>query len=129
MCWRCALFLPDDRLHSSCGSEASAHDGDVAAIRTCACSLCVDISSICPVQSGKTKFAIENSTRTRIVLADTRIHILGSFQNIRMARCTSRKPKRLSHILCVDCSAEEKQYSLLTSALHVPCILVVGRHG
>lgn len=39
-----------------------------------------------PPQSGKTKFTIENATRTRIVLADTRIHILGSFQNIKVAR-------------------------------------------
>eukprot|EP00762_Andalucia_godoyi_P001299 ANDGO_04776.mRNA.1 Pre-rRNA-processing protein PNO1 len=37
-------------------------------------------------RDGKTKFAIENATRTRIVLADTHIHILGSFQNIRLAR-------------------------------------------
>jgi len=37
-------------------------------------------------KNGKTKFAVENATRTRIVLADTRIHILGSFQNIRAAR-------------------------------------------
>ncbi|GAB4821807.1 hypothetical protein N2152v2_008853 [Parachlorella kessleri] len=37
-------------------------------------------------KSGKTKFTIENTTRTRIVLADTKIHILGSFQNIRVAR-------------------------------------------
>jgi len=37
-------------------------------------------------QSGKTKFAIENATRTRIVVADQRIHILGSFQNIKIAR-------------------------------------------
>ncbi len=37
-------------------------------------------------QSGKTKFSIENATRTRVVLADSRIHILGSFQNIRVAR-------------------------------------------
>ena len=28
-------------------------------------------------EKGKTKFAIENATRTRIVLADTKIHILG----------------------------------------------------
>lgn len=35
---------------------------------------------------GKTKFTIENVTKTRIVLADTKIHILGSFQNIKMAR-------------------------------------------
>lgn len=37
-------------------------------------------------KSGKTKFTIENATKTRIVLADTRVHILGSFQNIRVAR-------------------------------------------
>jgi RNA-binding protein PNO1 len=37
-------------------------------------------------KSGKTKYTIENSTKTRIVLADSRIHILGSFQNIRVAR-------------------------------------------
>jgi len=37
-------------------------------------------------KSGKTKYTIENATKTRIVLADTRIHILGSFQNIRVAR-------------------------------------------
>jgi RNA-binding protein PNO1 len=37
-------------------------------------------------KSGKTKFTIENATRTRIVLADTRIHILGSFAAIRAAR-------------------------------------------
>ncbi|KAI3847458.1 hypothetical protein MKX03_001971 [Papaver bracteatum] len=37
-------------------------------------------------KGGKTRFAIENSTRTRIVVADTRIHILGSFANIKVAR-------------------------------------------
>ncbi|XP_073690401.1 RNA-binding protein PNO1 [Garra rufa] len=37
-------------------------------------------------KGGKTKFTIENVTKTRIVLADTKIHILGSFQNIKMAR-------------------------------------------
>lgn len=35
---------------------------------------------------GKTKFAIENASRTRIVLADSKIHILGGFKNIHMAR-------------------------------------------
>eukprot|EP01117_Protostelium_nocturnum_P015298 TRINITY_DN5913_c0_g1_i1.p1 TRINITY_DN5913_c0_g1~~TRINITY_DN5913_c0_g1_i1.p1 ORF type:complete len:262 (+),score=92.86 TRINITY_DN5913_c0_g1_i1:409-1194(+) len=35
---------------------------------------------------GKTKFTIENVTKTRIVLADRKIHILGSFGNIRIAR-------------------------------------------
>ena len=38
------------------------------------------------MQNGKTKFTIENATKTRIVIADTRIHILGSYQNIRVAR-------------------------------------------
>ncbi|KAG0127127.1 hypothetical protein HOY82DRAFT_84907 [Tuber indicum] len=37
-------------------------------------------------KDGKTKFAIENTTKTRIVLADSKIHILGGFQNIRIAR-------------------------------------------
>jgi len=37
-------------------------------------------------QDGKTKFTIENTSRTRIILADTKIHILGSFQNIKIAR-------------------------------------------
>ncbi|KAA8906107.1 pre-rRNA-processing protein PNO1 [Sphaerosporella brunnea] len=37
-------------------------------------------------KDGKTKYAIENTTKTRIVLADQKIHILGGFQNIRMAR-------------------------------------------
>ncbi|KAF7295416.1 KH domain-containing protein [Mycena indigotica] len=37
-------------------------------------------------QDGKTKFTIENASRTRIVLADTKIHIMGSFQNIKIAR-------------------------------------------
>ena len=37
-------------------------------------------------QDGKTKYAIENATRTRIVMADQKIHILGSFANIKLAR-------------------------------------------
>jgi len=37
-------------------------------------------------KGGRTKFTIENTTKTRIVLADSKIHILGSFQNIRAAR-------------------------------------------
>ncbi|XP_078590996.1 RNA-binding protein PNO1-like isoform X2 [Branchiostoma floridae x Branchiostoma japonicum] len=37
-------------------------------------------------KGGKTKFTIENVTKTRIVLADTKIHLLGSFQNIKTAR-------------------------------------------
>ncbi|KAL2139699.1 hypothetical protein VTI28DRAFT_4832 [Corynascus sepedonium] len=37
-------------------------------------------------KDGKTKFAIENATKTRIVLAGSRVHILGAFENIGMAR-------------------------------------------
>ncbi|KAG5138575.1 hypothetical protein JHK82_023306 [Glycine max] len=37
-------------------------------------------------KGGKTKFAIENASKTRIVIADTKIHILGSFSNIKIAR-------------------------------------------
>ena len=31
-------------------------------------------------KDGKTKFAIENASRTRIVLADQKVHILGGYQ-------------------------------------------------
>ncbi|CAH1802211.1 unnamed protein product [Owenia fusiformis] len=37
-------------------------------------------------KSGKTRFTIENVTKTRIILADQKVHILGSFQNIKIAR-------------------------------------------
>jgi len=37
-------------------------------------------------EKGKTKFAVENATKTRIVLAETKIHVLGSFSNIKIAR-------------------------------------------
>ena len=37
-------------------------------------------------KNGRTKYTIENVTKTRIVLAGHHIHILGSFQNIRAAR-------------------------------------------
>jgi len=33
-------------------------------------------------KDGKTKFAIENASRTRVVLADSKIHILGGFKNV-----------------------------------------------
>ena len=43
------------------------------------------IGRICG-EKGKTKFAIENATRTRIIIADTKIHILGAYGNIQHAR-------------------------------------------
>lgn len=39
------------------------------------------IGRICG-EKGKTKYAIENATRSRIVVADSKIHILGCFSNI-----------------------------------------------
>lgn len=37
-------------------------------------------------KDGRTKFTIENITKTRIVLAESKIHLLGAYQNIRIAR-------------------------------------------
>ena len=37
-------------------------------------------------KDGRTRFAIENASRTRLVIADTKIHILGNFKNIKIAR-------------------------------------------
>ncbi len=37
-------------------------------------------------EKGKTKNAIENSTRTRIIVQDAKINILGSSMNISLAR-------------------------------------------
>merc|ERR1712080_692435 len=37
-------------------------------------------------KGGRTKYTIENVTKTRIVLADDKIRILGSYQNIAIAR-------------------------------------------
>lgn len=37
-------------------------------------------------EKGKTKNAIENATKTRIILADSTIHLMGSFNNIRGAK-------------------------------------------
>ena len=37
-------------------------------------------------KDGRTRFTIENATRTRIVVADSKVYIMGSFENIRLAR-------------------------------------------
>jgi len=37
-------------------------------------------------KDGKTRFTIENASKTRIVLADQKIHILGTFNSIKIAR-------------------------------------------
>ena len=43
------------------------------------------IGRICG-EKGKTKNAIENSTRTRVIVQDQKIHILGSYTNTQLAR-------------------------------------------
>ncbi|GCA65507.1 hypothetical protein KIPB_017274, partial [Kipferlia bialata] len=35
---------------------------------------------------GRVKFSIENATHTRMVIADSTIHVLGSHQNVRVAK-------------------------------------------
>jgi hypothetical protein len=45
------------------------------------------LAFLCAGKAGKTKFAIENATRTRIVLADSKIHMLGSFRYVYMYVC------------------------------------------
>ena len=37
-------------------------------------------------KDGKTRLAIENASKTRIVIADANIHIIGSYANIRIAK-------------------------------------------
>lgn len=37
-------------------------------------------------KDGKTRFTIENASRTRIVLADQKIHLLGTFSSLKIAR-------------------------------------------
>ncbi|KAK2962416.1 putative Pre-rRNA-processing protein PNO1 [Blattamonas nauphoetae] len=37
-------------------------------------------------KDGSMKYAIENSTKTRVVLAENKVHILGSYQNIALAK-------------------------------------------
>jgi RNA-binding protein PNO1 len=37
-------------------------------------------------EKGKTKYAIENATRTRIVIAENKVHVLGSYSNIKGAK-------------------------------------------
>jgi RNA-binding protein PNO1 len=37
-------------------------------------------------KDGKTRLAIENVSKTRIIIADAHIHILGSYSNIRIAK-------------------------------------------
>merc|ERR1711983_673987 len=37
-------------------------------------------------KGGRTKYTVENVTKTRIILAETKIHILGSYANIQIAK-------------------------------------------
>uniref|UniRef100_A0A1Q3F3B0 Putative rna-binding protein pno1p n=1 Tax=Culex tarsalis TaxID=7177 RepID=A0A1Q3F3B0_CULTA len=44
-------------------------------------------------KGGRTKFTLENSTKTRIVLQDSKIHILGNYKNIQYAK------RAISHLI------------------------------
>ncbi|KAK3011684.1 hypothetical protein RJ639_010864 [Escallonia herrerae] len=64
---------------------------------------------------GKTKFAIENSTKTRIVIRNSTIYILGSYANIEIAKdaiCSlilgSPAPKAYSKLRAVTARAAER---------------------
>lgn len=66
-------------------------------------------------KQGQTKYAIENATRTRVVIADRHIHILGSFTNIKLARdslCAlilgSAPSKVYSHLRTVTKRVQER---------------------
>ena len=60
---------------------------------------------------GKTKHAIENATRTRIVVADSKIHVLGAFANIKVAKDTicslilGAPPGKVYNQMCVSVCA------------------------
>jgi len=36
--------------------------------------------------NGKTRYMLENATKTRIIIADTRVHILGAYENVRICK-------------------------------------------
>eukprot|EP00049_Salpingoeca_infusionum_P018529 m.357648 g.357648 ORF g.357648 m.357648 type:complete len:225 (+) comp17891_c0_seq1:156-830(+) len=61
-------------------------------------------------KAGKTKFTIENVTKTRIVLADSKVHIMGAYQNMRLAKAAICK--------LIMGSPPSKVYGWLTSAGH-----------
>jgi RNA-binding protein PNO1 len=44
-------------------------------------------------KGGRTKFTIENATKTRVVLADSKVHILGNYKNIQYAK------RAISHLI------------------------------
>jgi len=66
-------------------------------------------------KDGKTRYAIENATRTRVVLADSHVHILGGFKNIQLARdaisklVLGRQPGKVhGHLRAVSARMKER---------------------
>ncbi|KAL3845120.1 hypothetical protein ACJIZ3_002523 [Penstemon smallii] len=76
--------------------------------------------------SGKTKIAIENATRTRIVIDSTTIHILGSLPNIKIAKDSLStfilgSPNRINWCIFLD-------YVFFTNVMNLfPFSLRIGR--
>lgn len=81
-------------------------------------------------KDGKCKFAIENATRTRIVLAESRVHILGSFSNIKVARdaiCDLIMGSPISKV-STTCSREKQPLSPCSGyKLRHACVIIPAR--
>uniref|UniRef100_A0A182IMF5 K Homology domain-containing protein n=1 Tax=Anopheles atroparvus TaxID=41427 RepID=A0A182IMF5_ANOAO len=61
-------------------------------------------------KGGRTKFTIENTTKTRIVLQGSKIHVMGSYKYIQHAK------RALSHLILG--SPASKVYGNLRTAVH-----------
>ena len=51
-------------------------------------------------KNGRTKYTIENVSKTRIVLADSKIHIMGSFQVRKVLRGLARFAEFFQKVSC-----------------------------
>ncbi|GER41933.1 pre-rRNA-processing protein PNO1 [Striga asiatica] len=75
-------------------------------------------------KSGKTKFAIENATKTRIVIADKRIHVMGPFARIKIAR--SCLCSLIMELLDLHCGCRRKKLRVSNHTLIKSCAYPSG---
>lgn len=68
-------------------------------------------------KDGKMKFAIENATKTRVVLAGSRVHILGAFENIGMARERYAAPVLFSQLPSRERAGLTARFSIVSLVL------------
>ena len=81
-------------------------------------------------KDGKCKYAIENATKTRIILAEQRVHILGSFANIKMARDVRARPtacRAVRRAACTRTCRVSRSSSTHTADLVAPLVLPSAR--